>query len=184
MNNIQESNREFNVLSVYRCASCNNLFVALTHNVNTEKEHNDCELVAIFPYEGNKQFSKEICDLSPDFVIIYQQAETAEYYNLNKICGMGYRRALEFLVTDYIKHKNPNSNLTAKSLSKKIDEGIDNNKIKDLAKAASWIGNDETHIEKKNNSKTIEDIKRFIRCMVYYIQQELTLEEASTMLNS
>lgn len=185
VNNIpREESPEFDVLSVYRCASCNKLFVALTHNIDTGKERDDCKLEAIFPYGSVEQFAEEITNLSSNFVEIYQQAEAAEHYELNKVCGMGYRRALEFLVTDYIMHKNPNYDIRNKTLSQKINEGINNEKIKKLAKAASWIGNDEAHIEKKNSSKTIGDMKQFIRYMVAYIQAELTYEDASAMLNS
>lgn len=54
-----------------------------------------------------KDFSQEIKDLSPNFVKIYHQAEQAENTGLSDICGLGYRKALEFLVKDYAIAFNP-----------------------------------------------------------------------------
>jgi hypothetical protein len=41
---------------------------------------------------------KELIDLSPNFEEIYSQAYLAEKYDLNQIAGVGYRKALEFLI--------------------------------------------------------------------------------------
>ena len=48
-----------------------------------------------------KEFSEIIKTISPQFSIIYNQAYFAEQNNLNQITGVGYRKALEFLIKDY-----------------------------------------------------------------------------------
>lgn len=55
------------------------------------------------------QFSKHINNISPNFVNIYNQAHFAEKHNLLEICGVGYRKGLEFLIKDYVITKNPNN---------------------------------------------------------------------------
>ena len=42
--------------------------------------------------------SARIADLSPNFVQVANQAHAAEAHGLNEICGMGYRKGLEYLI--------------------------------------------------------------------------------------
>lgn len=41
-------------------------------------------------------FDKDISELSPQFVKIYNQALAAESYSLDEIAGLGYRKSLDF----------------------------------------------------------------------------------------
>ncbi|MGQ2286731.1 hypothetical protein ACT5YT_05630 [Leuconostoc suionicum] len=129
------------------------------------------------------QFVNE--NFSP-FVEIYNQAKSAEQYGLNQISGMGYRKAIEFLVSDYLlvfKLKelawvsNPKT-----SLNKKI-AAIQNNQIKTLAKAISWIGNDETHYTKQNPEYGIDNMKLFINGLLSCIDLENQVRKATEMIN-
>ena len=54
-----------------------------------------------------KEFSEIIKTISPQFSIIYNQAYFAEQNKLNQITGVGYRKALEFLMKDYAIKNNP-----------------------------------------------------------------------------
>ncbi len=45
-----------------------------------------------------EEFSDNILGLSLAFVETYMQAQRAEASELDQICGIGYRKALEFLV--------------------------------------------------------------------------------------
>ena len=49
-----------------------------------------------------KNFSEIIVKVSSDFVNIYNQAYCAEQLSLDQVCGVGYRKALEFLIRDYL----------------------------------------------------------------------------------
>ena len=93
-----------------------------------------------------ERFSNEITSLSPGFVETYTQASIAESEGLLQICGVGYRKALEFLVKDYLCHIHPEDSERIRSefLGNSI-KGIDNQRIKVLAERSTWIGNDETH---------------------------------------
>jgi hypothetical protein len=46
--------------------------------------------------------SATISKVSPDFCAIYEEAFKAEQYSLLLVAGPGYRKALEFLIKDYI----------------------------------------------------------------------------------
>lgn len=62
-------------------------------------------------------FPDEITKLSPAFVQIYHQAEQAENSGLSDICGLGYRKALEFLIKDFAIHEHPEAEATIKIAS-------------------------------------------------------------------
>lgn len=130
----------------------------------------------------NEPFSDGISELSPTFVNTYNQAQFAEDQGLTEICGIGYRRALEFLVKDYLIHLSPDQEdaIKAERLGNSIKR-IDNDRIKTLAERSTWIGNDETHYVRKHEDFDYSDMKRFIIAMVRYIDSELTFEEALTI---
>ena len=52
--------------------------------------------------------------VSPVFVEIYSQATVAESEKLDQIAGVGYRKAAEFLIKDYVISKNPDDEETIK----------------------------------------------------------------------
>ena len=69
-------------------------------------------------------------------------------------------------------------------LSKCITNYVDNEKIKTLAKASAWIGNDETHYVRKHQDYNVQDLKRFIKATVAYVEYELSFTEALDFLNN
>jgi hypothetical protein len=56
-----------------------------------------------------RKFDDNIAAVSPLFVKIYNQAATAEAYKLDDVAVLGYLKALEFLVKDYLKSLPENS---------------------------------------------------------------------------
>ena len=185
--NNEKIDEECLVLSVYRCSDCNQLFAIWSKGFYSEKDSTENEIdgeqIAIYPFDNTGvSYSKDINNLSPNFVEIYHQAEQAEHMGLNDICGMGYRKALEFLVDDYVRYKNPGAIIDGSlALSKKIDNYISDNRIKELAKKATWIGNDATHIIKKHPDRDINDIKKFIKAIVTMIDCDYACEDAKTI---
>ena len=129
-----------------------------------------------------KKFSDEIKKLSPKFVEIYHEAEIAENQNLHEICGMGYRKALEFLVKDYLIEFNPEneSTISTELLSASIKR-IDSPELKILISRSAWLGNDECHYIRKHEDYNLIDFKKFIDATVYYIQCQLTFRSALEM---
>ena len=127
-----------------------------------------------------EKFTPQIRELSPTFVSTYAQAQDAEASDLTEICGIGYRKALEYLVKDYLCHVDPEheEDIKKELLGHSINR-IDNHKIKTLAERSTWIGNDETHYVRKHENLNVDDMKRFIIAMVRYVDSELAFEDAS-----
>lgn len=173
----------------FYCQLCKSCFIT-TYDVYSLKDNRGH--IDLSAYEGGisepvsyvgKNFPSYIVNLSPKFVQIYHQSENAEATKLDQIAGMGYRKALEFLVKDYAIHKNPNDKdrIESMSLSNCIKTFIDNPKIKTLAERSTWLGNDETHYVKKHMNKDTSDLRKFINACANYIEMELTLEDAESI---
>lgn len=174
-------------LSVYcECTSCGNPFIALfSKSTNDESYYNSTVFLA--PEIPEKIcFDKHISEVSQQFVNIFNEAKAAEVYHLNNIAGMGYRKALEFLIKDYCIYKNPDKEAEIKSklLGQVINDYVDSDKIQTLSKASSWIGNDETHYVRKFEDKDINDLKMFIDATVNFITYELIFDEATSITSS
>lgn len=174
---------------MYFCTSCKHFFISeySFHDFSTGSNSViDAFFNRSFPLTVvPKDFSEDIIDLSPSFVDIYNQSYAAEQYGLTEICGMGYRKALEFLVKDFLIQTNPEAEDTIKSLmlGKCIHDYIDNPGIKTLATASAWIGNDETHYVQKNDDYGIEHLKEFITAMISLIQIHISIDKASRLIN-
>lgn len=188
-----KSHFERQSFSLYcECTSCGKPFIAYFKNLVDDNSRGSLRHVAknleylapIFP--DIRKFDKKIENLSPNFVEIYNQSLSAESYNLDQIAGMGYRKALEFLIKDYCILKNPASkdNILNMFLGNCINTYIDDSKIKSLAKLSVWLGNDETHYIKKFEDKDLNDLKRFINTTVYFILYNLNADEAEEIVNS
>ena len=117
--------------------------------------------------------------MSPLFVETYSQAEIAESQQLLQICGVGYRKALEYLVKDYLcwKHPEDTEQILSEFLGNNLKR-IEDPRIKVLAERSTWIGNDETHYVKKHEDLGIDDMKRFIKALLTYVDSELAFAEA------
>ena len=124
-------------------------------------------------------FDKHIESVSSSFVEIYNQAKIAEDSGLTHLCGIGYRKSLEFLIKDYALYiHQEDESIADKPLSQCIKDYLDNDNLKHVATAAAWIGNDETHYTKKHEDYNLDDLKMIINATVSYITTELITLEA------
>ncbi|MFR0693421.1 hypothetical protein ACLUTX_28785 [Enterobacterales bacterium AE_CKDN230030158-1A_HGKHYDSX7] len=139
-------------------------------------------------YELKKAFPKlsdlpkveaEVAEISTAFVEIYQQASIADSQDLDQVSGVGYRKALEFLIKDYCCHKQPEKSEEIKraTLSQVISNYVENGNIKGCAVRAVWLGNDETHYVKKWEDKDINDLKMLINLTCAWIKTEVLTEK-------
>jgi hypothetical protein len=126
-----------------------------------------------------EEFSKYILESSPEFSKIYNQALEAEGHHLDKIAGVGLRKALEYLIKDYsiIKRPNDEENIKKLPLGNVIENYVDDHKVKACAKRAVWLGNDETHYIRKWEDKDISHLKLLIGLTVKWVEGELMMEE-------
>lgn len=128
-----------------------------------------------------------IDEISPSFSSIYKQALTAEKIGLNQISGIGYRKALEFLIKDYAILKSPTEkeDIEQNFLGKVIAEKLsDFPKIQKLAKAANWIGTDATHYVQKYKDSDLESMKRFIQASTQFISADYEADNAQEFIDS
>mgnify|MGYP004658455181 FL=1 len=177
---------------MFECPACNKGFITHYNYTNERKIKNDIrynmlKLVNSYPKVPElHQFDENIKKLSSNFCEIFNQAYVAEQMNINEIAGIGYRKALEFLIKDYCidKNKEQEEKIKKEPLSQVITNYILSDKIKNLAKASIWIGNDETHYVRKYEDKDIKDLKRFISATVAYITYELIADSAQEFVNN
>jgi hypothetical protein len=162
---------------------CGNILVA-TYTIETKGWGGlRAQLVSGPPehYFEVQQFDAPICAISPTFCAIYNEAKHAEHCGLLRICGAGYRKALEFLIKDYlIRHKFVGNRALAKEIATAplatcIDKYIDDKGIQDAAHRAAWLGNDETHYVRKWTDKDLEDLKDLIAITVSWIALHVRL---------
>lgn len=125
-----------------------------------------------------RNFEPEVNLISPLFSEIYNQSAVAEEHSLIHIAGMGYRKAIEFLVKDYAIRKFPDKEeeIKAKLLGKVIDDYVDFPKLKNMVQRAVWLGNDETHYTRKWEDKNIDDLKNLIDITIHWIMIEITTD--------
>lgn len=171
-----------NLFSTYLCPSCLKIFIVLYEKDSTYYgEESPLIIHQMIPYPSRtERFDHTITSFSNRFVQIYNEAFQAEQLGLTEICGVGYRKSLEILIKRYALKIHPESkeSIIKSTLGSCINKYIDDEKIKKLATAATRIGNDETHYERRYENKDINDMKRYIRSLVLLLQAELDYEEA------
>ena len=178
-----ECEDECYIFIVLQCLSCHEYFFvtyASTENID------EYELISIYPKQPEAiEFDKIIEDISSDFVKIYTQASLAEAQGFDELVGIGYRKALEFLVKDYLIYNDPSQSDVVETLS--LGDAIDKlpgDELQDLARGASWIGNDETHYTRRNPNYDVTHLKLFIQSFVALITHRHAVAEARKLLNS
>lgn len=181
------ADRAYRILMAFECPHCSNFFAAhLTGQCGCDKgiETYSLELLPNPIRDTLTPFPNTINALSPNFVSIFKQSEIAESRNLTEICGIGYRKALEFLVKDYAIHCFPQDRdkIASMPLSQCIDKYIEGHRIKTLAKAATWLGNDETHYLRKFEGYELDSLKNFIQAATAFIHFELQAQAAAEFL--
>ena len=176
------------MVALFFCPHCETCFMA---EYDVYESFDSCKGILVCSYPApdslsTSSFSDHITALSPQFVDIYHQSQKAEFAGLNELCGMGYRKALEFLIKDFAAYTHPDkiSEIESSFLGNCISTYIDNKKIKALATASAWLGNDETHYIRKHQNYNSQDLKRFINTLVAFIEYELNYKEAANFLSN
>ncbi len=167
---------------VYRCPNrkCEELFISYFFMRNSTLFPSTSRPVEPRP----RIFAQSIEKLSASFCEIYNQAHKAEELDLLQICGVGYRKSLEFLVKDYLISGAPEekSNIEKTFLGPCIEKYVRDQNIKSVAKRATWLGNDEAHYQRRWIEKDLNDLKMLIDLVIHWIQAEhLTNEILESM---
>lgn len=158
------------------CPKCHGIF-----HIDKSDNHD----ILICPSFGKCDLPEEIMNQYPDFASLYRQSLAAEGYGLTDISGMGFRKALEFLVKEYAIRRFPDEE--SQILSEKLGQTIARipaPQIQALAKACAWIGNDQTHILVKHPDYGIPEMKNFILSLSHHILMEYHADKAIKFTNT
>lgn len=169
----------------FMCPNCEQVFITL-YNIESYLNQ-DCTGYSgkakalykykreMFPDYSTKEFDKIILDNFKDFVNIYNQSYKAEQAKLNDVAGSGYRKALEYFIKDFCIEilQIDKSQIENKFLGNVIKEHITDQRIIDMAEKAAWLGNDQTHYDVKWADKDINDLKRILDVIIYFVEIEL-----------
>ena len=169
------------VQAVFRCTSqkCEEMFIA-TYKTDKNRSPHPCVFESIAPKVFHKQeFPTDIQDVSPSFISIFNQAIAAEAIDLTEMVGIGLRKALEYLIKDFLIHQDSSKQEEIKKayLGKCITDYIEDPNVKRCAKRAAWLGNDETHYTRKWEDKDVGDLKRLIKLTVNWIDNVLLTQK-------
>ncbi len=86
------------------------------------------------------------------------------------------------LVKDFCISQRPADEavIRAKPLSSCIRDFVDNGRVKECAERATWLGNDETHYERRWKTHDIEDLKGLIGLTMHWIVAVVTTNRFMT----
>lgn len=169
--------KEFLDMILY-CPICDNRFLASF--LITDK--NITSRIGVYPTaKPVVKLPDILLDKYPDFKEAYRQAAVAESHELNPLCGMGYRRALEILIKQYLicLYPDEQDTIISESLAQSYNRLDD--KERSLARGAAWLGNDYAHMVNKHPAYDVDDLKNFIHALSYLIAAYLTAEEADNV---
>lgn len=159
------------------CQECNSAYIAeyncgtINNSSGGKFSYSEISFSKSYPSSYKKgNFSEYISSISPRFIEIYNQSLTADSFQLNEIAGMGYRKALEFLVKDFLisLYLDDKDKISSEKLFDSINR-LSDNTVKQFAHACRILSNDDTHYISKFESKDTDDIKSLIEYIVNYI---------------
>ncbi len=154
---------------------CGRMFVGTYLHRQAGSDH-FFALSSVAPWKAKqKRFPDTVEKISPLFVKIYNQAIAAEALRLDQLTGIGLRKALEFLVKDFAcrEHPDQEDEIRKERFGTCINEYIQDSNVKECAKRAAWLGNDETHYTRKWEDKDINDLKTLVRLTVNWLDNVL-----------
>ena len=176
--------------AIFRCThhKCQEVFIATYKLLNQAPsgvlEH---ELIAVGPVRAAMStFPEAITALSPSFAAIYAQVNEAESHQLDQLVGIGLRKSLEFLIKDFAVSEHPGSEAEIRNaqLGPCISQYISDTNIKECAKRAAWLGNDETHYTRKWETKDVSDLKLLVKLTVNWIENVTLTKKYMAEMNA
>lgn len=171
------------IQAVFQCTShdCRELFVA-TYRFHGKlvNSRQAFDLSWVGPIKARPTtFPKTVVDTSPTFVAVFNQSLAAEAQGLEQLVGIGLRKALEFLIKDFASSQHPDKagQIRAAKLADCIGQYVNDQNVKECAKRATWLGNDETHYVRRWETKDVNDLKTLVRLTVNWIDNVLLTKQ-------
>ncbi|GEL67235.1 DUF4145 domain-containing protein [Marinilactibacillus psychrotolerans] len=190
-------NDRYNVISITACSLCGSNSVHYCYALPKEIDYtgegdkpNKFNIAVSYPKTlSTHELPNKLTERYHRFVKVYKQAQLAEEEDLDELAGMGYRKAIEILLTDYLLEHTP-ENVESEwltnpktTLGNKINV-LPSERIKGLAKTISFIGNDETHYTRIHDDQDINSLKVFAKSLISEIDHELVLSESQSFLEN
>ncbi len=101
------------------------------------------------------------------FTKTYLQSLEAENLGLDELAGMGYRKAIEYLVKDWAIQAYPDDQEKIKDLwLGVIIKGYYQGDLKDILERATWLGNDQAHYNKLFEEFELDILKDLIELIM------------------
>ena len=178
----------YSFIVVHQCPNCSKYFI--TEYIQDPIFIHDVDLTEFvarpytIPFKISISNESSLTDISDRFLEVYKQSLMAEHYGLHHLVGMGLRKALEYLLQDYLSIINPNDieKIKNSTLSQNI-KLIPNENLRSLATASNWLGNDHVHTSIKWPDKDVSDLKTFIEALTHLLLMELSILSAKEMIS-
>ena len=191
----QDTDNTSSHISVWLCANakCNKLFVAL-YQIKNEKptlirflnglpKGPDWPKPIVDLKNGKQNLEK---DVEPSrFIKTYLQSLEAESFGLDELAGMGYRKAIEYLVKDWAIQNNPGEkDKIEKSWLGGVIKGYYEGDLKDILERATWLGNDQAHYNKLFEEYEIDVLKELIDLIMVELDRQYKKAHYIEMIKS
>ena len=178
-------NKVNKLISVWRCNfnQCNKVF-AVSHieimssgQYEIERNLNGLPKGPIWPepiknLKDGKTLGTENEEESK-FIKTYLQSLEAESNGHDEIAGMGYRKAIEYLVKDWAIQNNgkDKEKILGQWLSAIIKDYFSGD-LKEILERATWLGNDQTHYNKLFEEYNINHLKDLIDLIMVELDRD------------
>jgi hypothetical protein len=167
------------------CSSCGGAYIVLFQAYfHDETDQWTLSFMKTIPDALPKtQVSPVMKRISRNFARVFDEAAAAQTAGLEELAGAGYRRALEFLVKDYLCFKQPEKRNTyiSTALRNCIKDHFPLPEIRDLADRAALMGNDYAHYKALGHRDIIEMVS-LINLIHKWIDLQEQIAEANTLL--
>ena len=176
--------KEDELITVWQCSSkqCYRLFVAdyVRRDSNSFKFNRflnglpkgpDWPKPIIELNSGNSIDTEKV--QKSNFIKTYLQSLEAENYGLDELAGMGYRKAIEYLVKDWAIQNNPDKreNIQKSWLGAVIKDYYDGD-LKEILERATWLGNDQAHYNRLFEEFEINVLKELIDLIMVELDRQ------------
>lgn len=172
---LEKNNDLFSVIFI--CNECKQHFL-MQYKKQDRNPFNliyNSEPVDISYKSSDERYSQNLKEHSPEFIKIISQLNIAEKHNLNYLLKLGYRKAIEQLVWDYlIEFENKTENSLQKKTFPERIKLLNFPQAQWLSDLIAWIGNDGAHPYQRHENLNIEDMKRLSDIVIKNIESLIT----------
>lgn len=175
-----------NLLTAWQCSndSCSRIFVAVYKIDGQELKFN--RFLNGLP--KGPDWPKPVSDLkngnsadtaNPEqskFIKTYLQSLAAENNGLDELAGMGFRKAIEYLVKDWaIQMKPADKDKIEASWLGVVIKDYYNGDLKEILERATWLGNDQAHYNRLFKEFDIDVLKELIELIMVELDRQFKM---------